>query len=107
MGSSKRYPDHAARLAEERELRDARKHGDLHTLSTEQLALHSRIVSIVPEHRQLRALTWLRFGDADVRATVRVRRWTETAVGVEVDVDGERLRCWVWRGACAPTGPMS
>jgi len=31
---------------------------------------------------------------------VRVRRWTDDALGVEVDIGGELLRCWVWQGAC-------
>ncbi|TFB58999.1 hypothetical protein E3N86_12195 [Cryobacterium sp. Hz7] len=56
-------------------------------------------MSIGPE----RAPTWeralLRFGETDVRCTVRVMRWTKDAVGVDVDGDGEELRCWVWQGA--------
>lgn len=100
MGSNRRYPEHAERLAQERELRTARTSGPLRTLTREQLALHSRVVSITPDRMILRGQAWLRFGDTDVRAPVRVRRWTDDAVGVEVDVDGEILRCWVWRGAC-------
>jgi len=117
VGTNKRYPHNGGRLAEERELREARTHGPLQTLTDDQLRLHARVVSIVPERpamwglaaREARALealperpamwglAWLRFGDADVRCTVRVKRWAEDAVGVDVDV--EVLRCWVWQGA--------
>jgi hypothetical protein len=38
----------------------------------------------------------VRFGDTDVRCTVRV---TNDAVGVEFEVGDETLRCWVWQGA--------
>ena len=102
MGGNKRYPHHAGQLAQERELREARRRGPLHSLSSEQLALGSRVVSIAPERAPLWARAWLRFGDVDVRCTVRVLRWTCDAVGVQVDADGEQLRCWVWRGACTP-----
>lgn len=102
MGGNRRYPHHAGRLAQERELREARARGPLQSLSDEQLALGSRAVSIAPARPALWARAWLRFGDVDVRATVRVLRWTRDAVGVEVDTDGEALRCWVWRGACEP-----
>lgn len=99
MGSNKRYPNLAPQLAQERELRQARKAGTIRTLSPDQLRLHQQAVTIAPEREPLWALAWLRFGDTDVRCTVRVNRWTRTAVGVEVDIDGETLRCWVWQGA--------
>lgn len=102
MGGNKRYPHHAEQLAEERELREARGHGQLHSLTDEQLALSRNALTIAPERVDLWARAWLRFGDVDVRCTVRVRRWTDDAVGVEAAIDGERLRCWVWRGACTP-----
>lgn len=105
MGSNRRYPDHAMRLADERELRDARKKGELHSLTEQQLVLGTKPVTIVPEHSQLMARAWLRFGDVDVRATVRVLRWTDDAVGIGVTVDGEWMRCWIWRGACTPIDP--
>lgn len=105
MGSNRRYPEHADRLADERELRAARKHGPLRTLTRDQLALHNRVVSIAPDSMILRGRAWLTFGDTDVQAPVRVRRWTDDAVGVEVDIDGEIQRCWVWRGACNSTDP--
>lgn len=100
MGSNRRYPELGARLAQERELRAARARGPLWSLSEEQLQLHSRPLTIAPERVPLWALAWLRFGDTDVRCMVRVRRWTEDAVGVEVEVDGEILRAWVWQGSC-------
>lgn len=99
MGSNRRYPDLAEKLAEERELREASKCGPLQSLTVEQIRLRSVVVSIVPDGAPIRGRAWLRFGTADVRATVRVMRWTPDAVGVEVEVDGEPLRCWVWRGA--------
>lgn len=99
MGSNKRYPDLGARLAEERELRTARASGPLRSLTADQLRLHRHVVSVAPERHDTWGLAWLRFGDVDVRCTVRVKRWTSTAIGVEVEIDGERLRCWVWRGA--------
>lgn len=99
MGGNKRYPHHAAQLAEERELREARGRGPLHSLSDEQLNLSRNALTIAPERVDLWARAWLRFGDVDVRATVRVLRWTNDAVGVAVDVGGEWLRCWVWQGA--------
>lgn len=61
--------------------------------------LDRRVVSIAPAWTPMWGRAWLRFGEVDVRATVRVCRWTSDAVGVEVDVDGETLRCWVWEGA--------
>lgn len=99
MGGNRRYQHHAGRLAQERELREARSHGALQSLTDEQLMIGSRVVSIAPESTPLWARAWLRFGGADVRATVRVLRWTSDAVGVAVDVDGHVLRCWVWQGA--------
>lgn len=100
MGSNRRHPHNGGRLAEERELREARAHGPLQSLSREQLALGARAVTVVPDSMQLWGLAWLRFGDADVQVTVRVRRWTSDAVGIEVEIDDEVLRCWVWQGAC-------
>ncbi|SFD65953.1 hypothetical protein SAMN05661030_3923 [Klenkia taihuensis] len=47
----------------------------------------------------MRALAWLKFGDTDIRCTVQVKRWTVDAVGIELQVGEERLRCWVWQGA--------
>lgn len=99
VGSNGRYPHLGAQRGEERELREARKKGPLHTLTSDQLRLDSRILSVVPDRMQLWALAWLRFGTVDVRCTVRVKRWTSDAVGVEVEIDGELLRCWVWQGA--------
>lgn len=99
VGSNRRYPHHAGQLAEERELRRAAAAGPLRTLTAEQLALGSRPVTIVPDTARVWALAWLRFGDVDVRCTVRVLRWTSDAVGVAVDVDGNEQRCWVWQGA--------
>lgn len=101
MGTNHRYPGHGARLGEERELREARKRGPLQSLTDEQLGLRSTVVSVVPDDLRMWGLAWLRFGDHDVRATVRVWRWTADAVGVEVEMPDteERLLCWVWRGA--------
>lgn len=99
MGSNRRYPQLGPQLAEERELREARRSGPLQSLSDAQLRLGRTVVSIVPDGTQLWARAWLRFGTKDVRACVRVMRWTSDAVGVEVEVAGERLRCWVWQGA--------
>lgn len=100
VGTNRRYPQHASQLAEQRELRDARAKGPLQTLTDAQLRLGTQVLSIAPERAPMWARAWLRFGDVDLRCTVRVRRWTADAVGVEVDVDGEALRCWVWQGAC-------
>lgn len=101
MGTNRRYPGLGARLGEERELREARKRGTLRSLTNEQLGLRRAVVSVVPEDTVIWALAWLTFGDVDVRATVRVWRWTADAVGVEVEMPDseEKLRCWVWRGA--------
>ena len=102
MGGSKRYPEHAHRLAEEREIREARARGPLHTLTSEQLALSRMPVTVAPERSRIRGRAWVRYGDTDVRATVRILRWTDDAVGVEITCDGQADRCWIWRGACAP-----
>lgn len=101
MGTNKRYPGLGARLGEERELREARKRGTLHTLTDEQLGPRRAVVSVVPADTTMWASAWLRFGDRDVRATVRVARWTAAAVGVEVEMpdSDEVLRCWLWQGA--------
>lgn len=100
MGTNKRYPNITPQRAEERELREASKQGQLHTLSDEQLRLYSQVVSIAPTRRALWGLAWLRFGSVDVRCSVKILRWTADAVGVEVDVDGTPQRCWIWQGAC-------
>lgn len=100
VGTNKRYPHIGGQRAEERELRAARKAGTLRTLTDEQLNLFTHPVTIVPDGTQLWALAWLQFGDTNVRCVVRVRRWTADAVGVEVEIDSERLRCWIWQGAC-------
>lgn len=101
MSTNRRYPSLGAQLGEQRELREARARGRLQSLTEEQLMLHSTVVSIVPDNLTMWGLAWLRFGDTDVRATVRVWRWTADAVGVEVEMpdDETRLRCWVWQGA--------
>lgn len=100
MGSNRRYPDHGMRLADERELREAMKRGALQSLTAEQIALHANPLTVAPEQSRIFARAWLRFGDADVRATVKILRWTDDAVGVGLTVDGRELRCWIWRGAC-------
>lgn len=99
MGTNKRYPNLGPQLAEQRELREARRRGPLHTLTDEQIALHRSIVSIPPERVTMWALAWIHFGDTAVRCTVRMLRWTDDAVNVEVELADEALRCWVWRGA--------
>lgn len=101
MGTNRRYPGLGARLGEERELREARRRGPLQSLTDAQLGLRRAVVSVVPDGTVMWALAWLRFGDVDVRATVRVWRWTADAVGVEVEMPDseERLHCWVWQGA--------
>lgn len=99
MGSNRRYPQLGPQLAEERELRQARQAGPLQTLTDAQLRLGHVVVSIVPAETAMWGRAWLRFGTTDVRACVRVMRWTPDAVGVEVEIGEERLRCWVWQGA--------
>lgn len=99
MGTNKRYPHNAGQLAEQRELRQAHAKGPLQTLSSDQLALHRYPVTIAPEQTCFWVLAWVRFGDADVRCTARLLRWTDHAFGIEVQVDEERLRCWIWQGA--------
>lgn len=100
MGSNRRYPYLGGKRADERALRAARAHGPLRTLDAEQLCLTSRPVTVVPETAKLWALAWVQFGDVNVRCVVRVKRWTDDAVGVELTIDDDRLRCWVWQGAC-------
>ena len=100
MGTNRRYPYLGGRLAEERAVREATRSGKLHTLTPDQLRLDSTAVTVVPERVKLWGLAWLRFGDVDVRCTVLVRRWTNDAVGVEVEVDEQVYRCWIWQGAC-------
>lgn len=99
MGQNRRFPHHAGRLAEERQLREACARGTLHSLSDAQLRLRDQVVSIAPEQPASWGLAWVRFGDTDVRCTVRVKRWTSDAVGVEFEVGEEVMRCWVWQGA--------
>jgi hypothetical protein len=101
VGTNRRYPDLAEKRAQERELRQARERGPLQSLTDDQLRLHRETVSIPPERPGLWAWAWLRFGlDGHVRCKVRIARWTESAVGVELRLyDDEVLRCWVWRGA--------
>lgn len=42
---------------------------------------------------------WLQLGDTNVQCVVQVKHWTADAVGVQVTIDGETLRCWIWPGA--------
>lgn len=100
VGTNRRYPDLSPRLAEQRQLREARTRGPLQTLTADQLRLHTLVLSIAPERAPMWGRAWLRFGDTDVHCTVLIKRWTPDAVGVQVDVDGEQLRCWIWQGAC-------
>lgn len=102
MGSNARYPGLGDRRREERLLREARARGPLHTLSAEQLLLEQSLITYAPRMIRMIGRAWLRFGDVEVEATVRVDRWTDRAVGVEVDIDGEMLRAWIWRGAIGP-----
>ena len=105
VGTNRRYPDLGPRLAEQRELREARKAGPLQSLTPDQLRLHDEPVTTAPPRSQLWGRAWLRFGTVDVHATVRVDRWTRRAVGVEITIDDEVLRCWIWQGAVVPTPP--
>ena len=109
MGTNRRYPEAGAQRAQQRRLAQARGRGDLQTLTAEQLQLGARVVSLAPERSPMWALAWLRFGDTEIRCTVQVKRWTADAVGVELEVGEEKLRCWVWQGAVerveGPTPP--
>lgn len=99
MGTNRRYPEHGARLAEQRELRTAAQRGALQTLDSVHLALDRTPVTIAPQRSRIMGTAWLKFGDVDVLATVRVDRWTDRAVGVIFEIDGRPMRCWVWQGA--------
>ena len=99
MGSNRRYPGLGEDKREERELREAVTKGPLRSLTPEQLALGRSPVTIAPERVRVTGTAWVRFGDTDVQATVRVDRWTDRAVGVELEAGGQKHRCWVWRGA--------
>ncbi|SDO34495.1 hypothetical protein SAMN05660199_01762 [Klenkia soli] len=103
MGTNRRYPDTGEQRAQQRRLLAARNRGALQTLSDEQLQLATRVVSLAPDRGPMWALAWVRFGDVDVRCTVKVNRWTDEAVGVELEVGEEKLRCWVWQGAVQRT----
>lgn len=109
VGTNRRYPDAGAQRAQQRRLEDACGRGALATLTDEQLQLTTRVVSIAPERGPTWALAWLRFGDTDIRCNVQVKRWTPDAVGVELEVGEDKLRCWVWQGAVervdGPTPP--
>lgn len=104
MGSNRRYPTLGEDRREERELRDAAARGPLRTLTPEQLALTRSPITVAPPRAPIAGTAWLRFGDTDVQATVRIDRWTERAVGVEFALGGKQLRCWVWRGAVSIDG---
>ncbi|WP_345137049.1 hypothetical protein [Microbacterium rhizosphaerae] len=83
-------------------LREAAQHGPLQSLTPEQVRYGAVPLTTVPDRTVVWGLAWLRFGDADVRATVQIRRWTDNAVDVVVDVDGQEQRVWIWRSACDP-----
>lgn len=102
MGGNRRYPHNAARLAEEREVREARARGPLQSLNRTQLRLDQVPVTIAPNRVKLWGRAWLRFSDTDVRCTVQILRWTPEAIGVELNVDERVERCWEWRGAVTP-----
>lgn len=102
VGTSKRYPHLAGQRAEERELREAMVRGPLLTLTERQVRYGLVPVTTLPTRPIVWGLAWLRFGDADVRCTVKIRRWTDTAVDVEIDVNGAVQRGWIWRSACEP-----
>lgn len=100
VGTNKRYPHRAGQRGQEIELRAARTRGPLRTLDEYQLRLQEQPVTIVPERKRFWGLAWLQFGEVNVRCVVQVKRWTADAVGVEIEIDGDTLRCWVWQGAC-------
>lgn len=80
----------AEKRAQERELRQARERGPLQSLTDDQLRLDREAVSIPLERPGIWAWAWLRFGlDGHVRCKVRIARWTESAVGVELRLYGE------------------
>ncbi|PWH05293.1 hypothetical protein DEO23_14600 [Brachybacterium endophyticum] len=99
MGTNKRYPHLPAQRGEERELREARKRGPPRTLDSLQLRLHAQPLTIVPEQVTIWGHAWLQFGDTNVRCVVQVKRWTADAVGVQMTIDGDKLRCRIWQVA--------
>lgn len=99
MGTNHRYPHVAGERAEQRELTAARAKGPLQSLSSEQLALRHATLTRAPPDRISWGLAWVRFGDRDIQCTVRIGCWTQNAVGIELHIGEERLRCWVWQGA--------
>lgn len=102
MGTNKRYPHMAGQFAEERKLREASARGPLQSLTDIQIRARMVPITTVPDRPITWGLAWLRFGDADVRCTVKIMRYTANVVDVEVDVDGTAQRCWIWRSACEP-----
>ncbi|MBK7822799.1 MAG: hypothetical protein IPJ61_17485 [Tessaracoccus sp.] len=102
MGTNRRYPHNAGRLAEEREIREARQHGPLQSLSRDQLDLHREPMTRATEWAPIWGLAWVRFGDRDVRTTVRVEVWTVCWsrgrwMSRRIGVGGRGCRWGMWR----------
>uniref|UniRef100_UPI0037C12C2B hypothetical protein n=1 Tax=Helicobacter pylori TaxID=210 RepID=UPI0037C12C2B len=96
MGTNKRYPHLPAQRGRRESCASAQAR-PLRTLDSLQLRLHARPLTIVPEQMTIWGHAWLQFGDTNVRCVVQVKRWTADAVGVQVTIDGDKLRCWVWQ----------
>lgn len=97
MGTNKRYAAHYHRLMDHRIAESVAAHGNLQSLTAEELNLSQEPITIDPRPRAVQA--WVRFGQAPLRVRAVATRRTAQAVGVEFDIPGRSYRTWVWRGA--------
>lgn len=101
MGTNRRYPDFARKLARERETADAMRASEPLSLTSDELELDRRPMTRTPLPKPVSA--WVRYGAVAVRIEGEAVAWTDRAVAVRWRTpDGAEHRAWVWSSAVDP-----
>ena len=106
VGTNRRYPDHFDRLMDGRFLERIASENPLQTLTDHELRKDSLPVTRDPRPKPCTA--WVRFGPHALQVDAVVVVWNDLACGIEFNVGGKQMRCWVWTNAVTPSrGPGS
>ena len=100
MGSSKRYAHRYDRLMDERTLQRIAADSPLQTLSPKEL--QSEVLPVTRDPAPKSCKAWVRFGAHAVQVDAVVVVWNDLACGIQFQVGGEEMRCWVWSNAVTP-----
>ena len=65
----------------------------------------SDVYPLTTSPQPLEVLAWVRFGPHAMQVRARAVRWTQKAVGIEFEIDGQKHRTWVWANAVDRTVP--